>query len=204
MGSLALGISIRFGSKAWLHFAHETFAAVPYYLIFNPPNPVNTYPENIPDTSVYSGFGNQNFLAFGEQAVSVTNFGFGYEVMFTKRWEMLIGIRLDLNYLAPNSQYYTFQRINIESSKWHLTHGSLGFGYTSKNEKKWTVGIDYSYVAPFPFAQYVNFTDPNATTLLQGKRTNDATAQQFSLKVVLGIEIGSSKSNDKSKPEIKD
>lgn len=194
-GSLAIGISIRFGSKAWLHFSHETFFQTPYYTLFNPSNDITTYPT-IADTSLYSTFGDQNFLAYGEATKPLTNFGVGYEVRFTDRWNMLIGIRTDINYLRPTERYYTFRRIQIESSKWDLTHGSLGFGYLTKSNKKWTVGIDYSYLVPTPFKQFINFTEPSDSLFLSGKPAGPldvgaAKASQFSLKLVVGIEFGS-------------
>jgi len=189
-GGIAIGVSFRFGSKAWLHFAHESNFAVAYYKIFDAPNPVNTYPTTISDSSVFNQFGQQDFLTVGEKTITIRNFGFGYEVRITDRLDMLVGIRTDFNYLDSSSQYYTFKRLNIESSKWSLSHGSLGFGYITKTNKKWTVGIDYSFVPPTPFYQFVNFTSPQANTLLQGQRLKTATATQLSLKLVVAIEFG--------------
>ena len=190
MGGLAIGLSFRFGSKAWLHFAHETNRAIKEYKIFNAPNPVNTYPTTIPDSVVFAQFGNQDFLSLEEKTLRVLNFGFGYEVRITDKIDMLIGIRTDFNYLDTISQYYVFKKLNIESSKWHLSHGSLGFGYITETNKKWTVGLDYSFVPPTAFYQFVNFTDPQSTQLLLGQRQKTASATQLSLKLVVGIEFG--------------
>jgi hypothetical protein len=139
---------------------------------------------------VFSQFGNQDFLSLAEKTLRVLNFGFGYEVRITDRLDMLIGIRTDFNYLDTTSQYYVFKKLAIETSKWHLSHGSLGFGYITETNKKWTVGLDYSFVPPTPFYQFVNFTDPKSTGLLLGQRQKTASATQLSLKLVVGIEFG--------------
>lgn len=189
-GSLAVGVSVRFGKKAWLHVSNEFFFGQPYYLLFDPPNPVNVYPDTISDQAVYQRFGEQNFLAYGEAYTPVLNSGIGYEVRFNDRLDMMTGIRTDLNYLRREDQYYTLQRIAIESSKWQLTHWSVGFGYNTKSRKRWTVGIEYNYVWGLKFAQFINFTEPNADNLLLGPRTQSATTRQFSMKLLLGVEFG--------------
>ncbi|MCG8576625.1 MAG: hypothetical protein MI810_17230, partial [Flavobacteriales bacterium] len=194
-GSLAFGVSMRFGSKAWLHITNELYFGAPYYLLFDPQNPINTYPSGVPEDQVLAFFGNQNFLAYGEKYIPVINSGIGYEVRFSDKWDMMTGVRTDFNHVAPGNQYYTLQKIIIESSKWHLTHWSIGFGYNTKSKKKWTVGLDYSFVPRFQFSQFMNFTSPDANNLLQGTRTTEAWARQISLKLVLGIEFGGVNSN---------
>ena len=189
-GALAIGVSKKFGTKTWVHFTNEFFNPMPYYLLFNPENPVNSYPQNLPDSIPWQIFGEQNYLAYGEEYHPLINFGLGIERQVNPRTNIMVGARTDFNYNAR--PYYIFQRIGIESSKWPLYHFSAGLAKHTKKNKIFTAGLEFAVSPRQRFHQYVNFTNPSSEDLLVGTRQFVATTKQFGFKVVLGVEIGNS------------
>lgn len=187
-GSLAIGVSKKLGTKSWVHFTNEFFFGQSYYLLFDPPNPVNTYPSVISDSVTLEVFGNQNFLTYGEQYHPFINFGLGFERQVNDRTGLMFGARTDFNYNAR--PYYIFQHMSIEASKWHLYHFSFGVSHQTRRNKTLTLGIDYSMTPGRKFHQYVNFTNPNSDNLLVGDRQPAASTVQHGFKIILGIEIG--------------
>ncbi len=187
-GSIAIGVSKKIGGKSWIHFSNELFFASPYYLVFDPANPVNTYPNFIDDSLTYEVFAKQNFLAYGEQRHAFMNFGLGFERQFTPETNIMVGARTDFNYNAR--PHYTFQHLNPEGTKWHLFHFSAGFSRKTKKNQILTAGLEYTFAGGKTFHQYVNFTQPTSDNLLVGDRQVAARVSQHGFKVVLGIEIG--------------
>ena len=192
-GAFAIGISWRFKKRAWLHFTHETFYGNNYYLLFDPENEVNAYPDAYfsPDT-VYRWFGEQNYLAYGEQSINLTNFGLGFETKIGERWELLLGIRTDVINSGSVSTH-VIGRIGTEGSKWWLLHYSLGFSRVSKKGKKVTVGLEYGMATSNNFYQFVNFTEPTTGKLYYLNIEKTAYASQYSFEIVIGIELHAAK-----------
>jgi len=197
-GSLAIGVSKKLGTKSWLHFTNELFFGSPYYLLFNPNNPVNTYPNYINDSMTLEVFGNQNFLAYGERYLPMVNFGIGFERQINSKTEILIGARTDFNYNAQ--PYYIFQHLTIEASKWNLYHFSLGVSKLTKKNKMLTAGLEYTMTPHRKFHQFVNFTEPSSASLLVGDRHPVAYSVQHGFKIIIGIEIGEKKEDTTVSP----
>lgn len=192
-GAFAVGVSWRIGKKAWLHITNELFFESSYYLLFDPENKVNAYPDAYfaPDT-IYRWFGDQNFLAYGEKVYPVLNWGVGFESKLGERWELLMGARTDFTYNYGVSTH-VIGRIGVESSKWHLYHFSLGFSRVSKKSKKFTIGLEYGMTPKTKFNQFVNFTEPTAKKLYYLNLEKTAYASQFSFELVIGIELHAAK-----------
>lgn len=188
-GSLAIGVSWRLGKKAWLHFSHETFFGGKYYKLFDPEQSPSVYPTTIADSTTFRYFGNQNFLAYGEETEARTNLGIGLEAKIAKRWEMYMGARTD--FLYNEQPYYTFSTIGIEASKWNLYHFSLGLVNTTKKNKRYTVGVEYALTPKRKFYHVIDFTQPRVDNGLVGDPGVDAYAEQFSFKLLFEIIIGS-------------
>ncbi len=195
-GSIAFGVSWKLGKRAWLHFTNETFFGGKYYLIFNPDQSPNVYPTYIADTTTFRYFGNQNFLAFGEETEARTNVGIGLETRLAKRWEMYLGARTDFMY---NEQpYYLISRIGVEASKWNLYHFSLGIVHLTKKDKRYTVGVEYGFTPNKEYYRIIDFTTPKVTNGLGGEKGASAYGKQFSFKLLLEIEIGRKKVDEDS------
>lgn len=187
-GSLAFGVSWRFGKKSWLHITNETFFGGKYYLIFNPKQSPNVYPAAIPESDINTYFGNQNFLAFGEETHAITNLGVGFETQLSERWKIYLGSRTD--FLYNEQPYYIFTRIGIEASKWNLYHLSLGLVRETKKGKKYTVGFEYGFTPRREFYHVVDFTTPLLSNSLIGQGDRGAYANQFSFKLLIEISLG--------------
>jgi len=192
-GALAVGVSWRIKKKAWLHITNELFFPGDYYLIMDPENQVNAYPDFFftPDT-VYTWFGEQNYLAYGEQTVQVFNMGIGFESKIGERWEILLGARTDFLSNYSVSTHVT-GRIGVETSKWELYHFSLGFSHVSKKSKKLTVGLEYGMTPNRNIYQFVNFTNPDPDIVYYGDVSAIAYPTQFSLELIIGIELNMAK-----------
>ena len=190
-GSLAIGVSWKLGKKAWLHFTNETFFGGKYYLIFNPEQSPSVYPTTIADSTTFRYFGDQNFLAFGEETEAKTNIGIGLETKIAKRWDIYLGARTD--FLYNERSYYDFKRIAIESSKWNLYHFSLGLVHLNKKNKKYTIGFEYAFTPKKEYYHVIDFTSPRVGNGLIGDGGLGAYADQFSFKLLLEIEIGTKK-----------
>jgi len=187
-GSLAIGVSWKLGKRAWLHFTNETFFGGKYYLIFNPEQSPSVYPTSIPDTTTYRYFGNQNFLAFGEESEARTNIGIGLETKIAKRWDLYLGART--GFLFNEKPYYDFDRVNIESSKWNLYHFSLGLVHLNK---KYTIGVEYGFTPKQEYYHVIDFPSSSVENALIGNGGAGAYAEQFSFKLLLEIEIENKK-----------
>jgi|GEM_PF-1742619 len=190
-GSLAIGVSWRLGKKAWLHFTNETFFGGKYYLLFNPEQSPSVYPTTIADSTTYRYFGDQNFLAYGEESEARTNIGIGLETKIAKRWDLYLGARTD--FLFNERPYYDFRRVGVESSKWNLYHLSMGLVHLNKKNKKYTVGFEYGFSPKTPYYRVLDFKTPTVQNGLIGYGGFDASAKQFSFKLLLEIEIGGEK-----------
>ncbi|MFT7614100.1 MAG: hypothetical protein ACI9J3_003082, partial [Parvicellaceae bacterium] len=190
-GSLAIGVSKKIKNKSWVHFTNEMFFGSPYYLLFNPENPVNTYPSSIADSITLQIFGDQNFLAYGEQYLPIINFGLGFESQLNDKLGILFGARTDFNFNAL--PYYTYTKMSIEASKWNLYHFTCGLTKKTKDNKIITVGFEYTMTPRGKFYQFVNFTNPSSSNALLGDRQPTAWIQQHGFKVIIGIEIGKGK-----------
>ncbi|MCH2229125.1 MAG: hypothetical protein MK105_02180 [Crocinitomicaceae bacterium] len=188
-GSLAIGSSWKLGRRAWIHFTHETFFGGKYYNLFDPEQSPNVYPATIDDSTIFSYFGSQNFLAYGEETEARTNFGLGLELVIAKRWELYLGARTD--FLYNEQPYYTFQTIGVESSKWDLYHFSLGVVNYNKNNKRYTVGVEYALTPKRKFYNVIDYTKPRVDNGLAGDPGLNAYAEQFSFKLLFEIIIGS-------------
>lgn len=187
-GALAVGCSWRLGKNSWLHFTHETFFRKKYYLMWDPDQVPNAYPQAIEDSTIYGFFGDQNFLAFGEQDTSVTNFGLGFETKLTPRWDLYLGMRTD--FLYNNSPYFLFDRIAIDASKWSLYHASAGVVYETKKAKRYTVGVEFGFSGRREYYHIADFTSPRINNGLIGDGGLGAYGSQYSFKLLLEIEIG--------------
>lgn len=187
-GSLAIGCSWKLGNSSWLHFTHETFFPGKYYFVFDPDQSPNTYPSAIDDSTTLSFFGDQNFLAFGEQTKALTNFGLGFETQFNKAWGLYLGMRTDFLYNAQ--PYYLFNTIGVEASKWNLYHGSLGIVHETKKHKKYTIGIECGFTPRQDYYNIADFTTPRLDNGLVGDGDSGANGSQISGKVLLEIVIG--------------
>lgn len=192
-GSIAFGVSWKLGKKAWLHFTNETFFGGKYYLLFDPKQTPNVYPTYIADTTTFRYFGNQNFLAYGEETEARTNVGIGLETKLAKRWEMYLGARTD--FMFNEKPYYVISTIGVESSKWNLYHLSLGIVHLTKKNKRYTVGVEYGFTPKKEYYRIIDFTTPKVSNGLGGDRGATAVGSQFSFKLLLEIEIGSKKSD---------
>lgn len=190
-GSLAIGVSWKLGKKAWLHFTNESFFGGKYYLIFNPEQSPSVYPTIISDSTTFRYFGDQNFLAFGEETEARTNIGIGLEAKIAKRLDIYLGARTD--FLYNERPYYEFDRIGVESSKWNLYHFSLGLVHLNKKDKKYTVGIEYAFTPKQEYYHIINFNTPSVNNGLIGDGGTGAYADQYSFKLLLEIEIGTKK-----------
>ena len=194
--ALAIGLSWRLGKKSWLHLSHETFFRKKYYLLWDPDQVPNSYPQTIADTTTYRFFGNQNFLAFGEEDTSITNLGLGFETQLGPRWDIYLGMRTD--FLYNNSPYFLFDRIGIDASKWNLYHASLGFVYENKNAKRYTIGVECGFSGRTEYIHIADFTSPRTNNGLIGDADRGAYGSQISFKVLLEIVLGKA---DESKIE---
>jgi hypothetical protein len=187
-GSLAIGVSWKLGKKAWLHFTNETFFGGKYYKLFDPEQIPSVYPTYIADTTILRYFGDQNFLAYGEETEARTNFGIGLELQVAKQLEMYLGARTDFLYIE--NPYYIFSKIGVESSKWNLYHFSLGFVKTTKKDKQYTVGLEYALTPKRKFYRVFDYTKPRVDNALIGDPGVNAYAEQFSFKLLIEIIIG--------------
>lgn len=192
-GSLAFGVSWKLGRRAWLHWTNETFFGGKYYLIFDADQSPSTYPTNIADTSVSKFFGDQHFLAFGEETSARTNIGVGLEIDLSKKWDMYLGARTDFMY--NEKPYFDYERIGIDASKWNLYHFSLGFAFTNEKLKKYSGGIEFAYTPKREFYHVINLNNPHSNNLFLGRGENDATAKVLSFKVLFEVDILSPKTN---------
>ncbi len=191
-GSLAIGVSWKLGKKSWLHFTNETFFGGKYYLLFNPDQRPNVYPTSIADSSIYKFFGDQNFLAYGEEQEARTNIGIGFETVLSKHWELYLGARTDFN--VNERPYYDYSRIGIDASKWNIYHFSLGgVHHSKKSEKVYTVGIEVGWVPKTEYYHVIDFTTPSIDNALIGNGGRGAYAQQYSVKLILEIKLGKKK-----------
>ena len=194
-GALAFGVSWRLGKKAWLHVTNETFFGGTFYYIFNPDQQPNVYPVIIPDEDVLEFFGNQNFLAFGEETHAITNLGMGFETQLGPRWDLYLGARTD--FLYNEQPYFLFNKIGIEGSKWNLYHFSLGMVYKTKKGKKYTIGLEYGFTPRKEFYHIQDFTTPLVKNSLLGNGSRGAYANQFSFKLLIEISLGKSLEEEK-------
>jgi hypothetical protein len=142
-GSLAFGVSWRLGRKAWLHFTNETYFGGKEYYIFDADEKPSIYPDALTEEELESIIlGDQNFLSLKEQTEARTNIGMGLEAQIAKKWNLYLGARTDFLYNEiPEERDGSV--MFIESSRWQLYHFSLGLGYLSKKNKRYTVGIEY-------------------------------------------------------------
>lgn len=193
-GSLAFGVSWKLRKRAWLHWTNETFFGGKYYLIFDADQSPSTYPTNIPDTSVNRFFGDQNFLAFGEETVARTNIGIGLEVAMTKKWDLYMGARTD--FMFNEKPYFDYERIGIDASKWNLYHFSLGLAFTSEKLKRYSGGFEFAFTPKRNFYHVINLNNPQANNLFLGRGDTDATAKVLSFKFMLEIDILSPKTTE--------
>lgn len=186
--ALAIGCSWRIGQNSWLHFTHETYFRKKYYLMWNPDQQPNSYPQALEDSTIYNFFGQQNFLAFGEQDTSVTNFGLGFETIMGPRWDLYLGIRTD--FLYNNRPYFLFNRIAVDASKWSLYHASLGVVHETKNAKRYTIGVECGFSGRKEYYHIADFTTPSLNNGLIGDGGLGAYGTQISGKLILEIVIG--------------
>lgn len=193
-GSIALGVSGKIGKKdTWIHFGMEYFFAQNDYTVFDGGSELSYHPSDIPDSVIFSLFGNQNFVAMTEAYKPVLNFSLGSEIDFTK-WKLLLGFRTDFDFNKyPN---FDLARIRIESSKWFLMHFSGGMSFKTKKGKRITLALEYGLTPRRKFYQIINFSDPNANSLLLGERTPSAYITQHSIKFNLGIEVNYKKQEE--------
>ncbi len=187
-GALAIGVSWKLGQKGWLHFTNETFFGGKYYKLFDPQQVPSVYPTYIADTTILRYFGDQNFLAYGEETVARTNVGIGLELKVAKQWEMYMGARTD--FLFNENPYYIFSKIGVESSKWNLYHFSFGLVNTTKSNKRYTVGLEYGLTPKRNFYRVIDYTKPRVDNGLVGDPGVNAYAEQFSFKLLFEIVIG--------------
>lgn len=192
-GSLAFGVSWKLGKRAWLHWTNETFFGGKYYLIFDADQSPSKYPTTIADTSINKFFGDQNFLAFGEESVSRTNIGVGLEINMTKKWDLYLGARTD--FMFNEKPYFDYERIGIDASKWNLYHVSLGLAFTGEKLKKYSAGFEFAFTPKKNFYHVINLNNPAANNLFLGIGDDDATAKVLSFKFLLEIDILSPKIN---------
>lgn len=192
-GSLAFGVGWKLGKKSWLHWTNETFFGGKYYLIFDSEQIASTYPTNITDEAINAFFGDQNFLAFGEETVARTNIGIGFEANMTKKWDIYLGLRTD--FMFNEKPYFDYERIGIDASKWNLYHASLGFAFMSEKMKKYSAGIEFAFTPKREFYHVIDFNSPATTNLYLGKGGYDATAKVMSFKFLLEIDILAPKIN---------
>jgi hypothetical protein len=192
-GSLAFGVSWKLGRKAWLHWTNETFFGGKYYLIFDSDQIASTYPTNLTDESVNKFFGDQNFLAFGEETVSRTNIGMGLEANITKKWGLYMGVRTDFMY--NENPYFDDERIGLDSSKWNLYHASLGVAFSGEKMKKYSAGIEFAFTPKTAFYHVIDFNSPSTYNLFIGNGSYDATAKVMSFKFILEVDILAPKTN---------
>lgn len=173
-GALAIGLSWKWGRKAWFHLTHETFFGGKRYYIFNAEEKPSIYPDVLTDQQLKDILlGGENFISLTEETEARTNLGIGLEAKITKRWDMYLGARTDFLYNEvtanrPNTMH-------IESSKWQLVHFSLGLVHWTKKDKRYTVGLEYG-ASPLNFANLGN-----------GKTRSN------SFKLLLEIEVGKPK-----------
>ncbi len=191
-GSLAFGVSFKLGKKSWLHITNETFFGGKYYLLFNPDQRPNVYPTTIADTSITQIFGDQNFLAYGEEQEARTNIGIGFETVLNHKWDLYLGARTDFN--VNERPYYDYTRIGIDASKWNIYHFSIGTVHRSeKSTKVYTVGLEVGWVPKTEYYHVIDFTTPSIENGLIGNGGRGAYAQQYSVKLILEIKLGKKK-----------
>lgn len=192
-GSLAFGVSWKLGRKAWLHWTNETFFGGKYYLIFDADQTPSKYPINITDEAINSYFGDQNFLAFGEETVARTNIGIGFEVNMSKKTDLYLGARTD--FMFNEKPYFDYERIGIDASKWNLYHFSLGMAFTSEKLKKYSAGIEFAFTPKKYYYHVIDLNSPASNNLYLGNGGFDATAKIMSFKFLLEIDILAPKTN---------
>lgn len=186
-GSLAFGVSWKLGKKAWLHWTNETFFGGKYYLIFDADQAPSTYPANLSNDAISSFFGDQHFLAFGEETVARTNLGIGLEVSLTPKWDLYLGGRTD--FLTNEKPYFDYERIGIDASKWNLYHASLGLAFTSEKLKRYSAGFEFAFTPKREFYHVINLNNPATENLYIGNGDYDASAKVLSFKFLLEIDI---------------
>lgn len=192
-GSLALGVSWKLGKRAWLHWTNETFFGGKYYLIFDSDQSPSKYPTNIADSSIVKFFGDQNFLAFGEESVARTNLGVGLEIEMSKKWELYLGARTD--FMFNEKPYFDYERIGIDASKWNLYHVSLGLAFTGEKSKKYSAGFEFAFTPKKNFYHVIDLNTPQSSNLFVGSGGDDASAKVLSFKFMLEIDILAPKTN---------
>lgn len=190
-GSLAIGFSVRMGKKTWLHWTNETYFGGKYYLIFDTDQSPSTYPNGISDEDLTEFFGDQHFLAFGEETVSRTNIGLGIEIAIHKDWQLYLGGRTD--FMFNERPYFNYKQIGIDASKWNLYHASIGFAYTTKKMKRFSAGFEFGFTPERKYHHTINYHDPTQANLFVGQGGDNASAKVFSSKFILQIDILSPK-----------
>ena len=162
----------------------------------NPDQRPNVYPTTIDDTTIYHFFGDQNFLAYGEEQEARTNFGIGFETQLNRKWDLHFGARTDFN--VNERPYYDYKRIGVDASKWNVYHFSVGGVHRSeKSEKVYTIGVEVGWVPKTEYYHVIDFTSPSIENALIGDGGRGAYASQYSFKLILEIKLGKKKFSDK-------
>ncbi len=166
-GSLAFGVSWKLGKRAWLHFTNETFFGGTEYFIFDADEKPSIYPDVFTEEQLENLIlGDQNFLSLTEQTEARTNIGMGLEAKVAKRWDLYLGARTDFLYNEVAGDRYEEQVMYIESSRWQLYHFSLGLGYLTKKNKRYTVGLEYGMAGMNALKNIVGNSSSNSFKLL--------------------------------------
>ena len=165
-GSLAIGVSWRLGKKAWLHVTNETYFGGKEYYIFDADEKPSIFPDIYTEEQLETlGLGGQNFISLTEESQAVTNLGMGLEAQMAKRWTLYLGARTDWLYNETPGPDAKEGVMRIASSQWHLYHFSLGLGFLTKKNKKYTAGLEYG-VGSMTFAKDLGNSGSHSFKLL--------------------------------------
>lgn len=173
--SLAAGFEYWF-NKTKLSITTELFFPIANYEVMRGDTayiqPIDLMGDTLPD-----------FLVAENGATGVLNFAIGVEQKIAEDWDLLFGLRTDLNNTRSRDSLETIKSLN--PTFWHYLHFTAGATY-HRGSSDFTFGINYGLGLSTESRQLLNFSEPTPSVTLTGKQNNIMESSVHSIGIIIG------------------